>query len=68
MEEWKRGPLLKILGGGEQLRSGNYFGGFTFADFQGDHATLPMHDKKRVDANDVVFYNNDIQLPINVGE
>lgn len=74
---WKKGPLPdKTFGWGgvvttdlvtvDELNSGRYLGGFQFADFRGDHAVLPMHEERRIEPENVAFYNNSITLPIQI--
>ena len=62
------GPLPKDTWnwGGVILR-GESVSGFLFADFCGDHVKVQGEDgtfSKRVEANDIGWYNNCLELPM----
>jgi hypothetical protein len=77
MDGWKKGPMpADTFGWGgivstsdvtvKELEEGSYTGGFQFADFRGDHILLPMQENRRVEAENIAFYNNSITLPIKI--
>lgn len=65
---WKKGPLppdTYFWGGvvvNQPGKNEEEHTGFQFANFHGDHVTLV--DGTRVEANDVLFYNNSLTFPI----
>jgi hypothetical protein len=73
---WKKGPLPKKTWGfggvvtlkmtdAKSILSGKHNRGFQFADFHGDHVFIVNgKERTRVEADEVAFYNNDIQVPI----
>jgi hypothetical protein len=62
---WKKGPLPKGTWGwgGITLETADPKRGFQFADFKGDHVTLPMKNNERVEAYDIGTYNNALTWP-----
>lgn len=62
---WKKGPLpAGTWQWGGVMLVGQPTNCFHFADFHGDHVCLPCEDNKRVEAADVAFYNNCLDLPL----
>ncbi len=62
---WKRGPLPPGTwkwGACVPLTDPPMTSGFYFADFHGDHVTLPP-DGRVVKADEVAWYDNSIELP-----
>ena len=64
---WKPGPLPKdsYFWGGVVPVGSNPKDGFYFADFLGDHVELVggIVDGKRLEPNEVAWYENSIRLP-----
>lgn len=64
--QWKKGPLPPGTWnwGGIVVgpRTRDPVSGFYFADFRGDHV-LRLPDNERVEAADVLYYNNSLDLP-----
>ena len=65
---WKKGPLPPdtYWWGGVVTKEIEGHGGFYFADFCGDHVMTFPSDKPngtRVEAEDVVLYDNSLQCP-----
>jgi hypothetical protein len=61
---WKKGPLPKgTFNWGGVMVKGTSATGFHFADFCGDHVKLPMSNNKRVEAQDVAYYDNSLEVP-----
>lgn len=60
---WKKGPLPPDTwhwGGVVLVGEEGY--GFYFADFRGDHILI-IPGQKRVEASDVAWYDNNLELP-----
>lgn len=64
---WKPGPLPPDTYNWGGVTTADAAGGFYFADFCGDHVMCPGADPdgtaKRVEAADVVLFNNSLTLP-----
>jgi hypothetical protein len=65
---WKKGPLPPgtYNWGGVVTADSAGAGGFLFADFRGDHAVVigkTGHLDERVEAGDVLAYDNGLELP-----
>lgn len=63
---WKKGPLPPntYYWGGVVREDRDPDHGFEFADFRGDHVLLPMSGNKRLEANEVAYYNNSLIFPV----
>jgi len=62
--QWKKGPLPPDTWNFGGIVTGKGRTGFFFADFRGDHA-IQIPDNKRVEAADILYYNNSLDLPPN---
>lgn len=61
---WKKGaPPMGTFNWGGVMIEGEATSGFHFADFHGDHITLPMDGNRRVEFYDVAFWNNCLSMP-----
>lgn len=63
---WKPGPLPPdtYYWGGVVTKEIAGTQGFYFADFRGDHVViLPARPEERVEAKDVLWYDNSLRLP-----
>lgn len=65
---WKQGPLPPNtwMWGGVTTEKNS--AGFYFADFCGDHVMIERDGLERVEAADVVMYDNSLELPPNCPE
>lgn len=64
--DWKPGPLPPgTWNWGGVVLSGTPATGFYFADFHGDYVLL-CPGARKVEANEIAFYNNCLELPSGV--
>lgn len=64
---WKKGPMpAGTFNWGGVVTKDCPKGGFYFADFRGDHVLL--NDGRRIEAADVVLYDNELEVPTSKDE
>lgn len=66
---WRAGPMPPdTWGWGGVVPKGDFGSGFLFADFCGDHVLTDSDNYKRIEAADVLWYNNGLDLPPETSE